>query len=151
MLFPEISTKATESLTATGYTYVSALYSLKQTTFNETQVVNFGLSYTNKTYYVTCWAVEYDLAESRNIVRRKVEYENIGIDPDNLDQRGFSITQTVPGVIQTFTTYIWAIAETNTNYSYIEYLPRYYNGSNYVLMHDEYDWAKKMTWNYYAY
>ncbi|MCC8197916.1 MAG: hypothetical protein LIP06_04890, partial [Tannerellaceae bacterium] len=30
MLFPEISTKATESLTATGYTYVSALYSLNK-------------------------------------------------------------------------------------------------------------------------
>lgn len=155
-LMPAIATKALESSSFTGKTHSSALYSLQKTTLSETQIINLGLT-TTRTYYVTCWAVEYEFIDTRTFLRRKVDNENIGIDPDDLQQKGYSINKiSSDGVnIYTFTTYIWGISTTNSsNYVYQEYLPRYYNnatGRYEPITTSEKDWFNKLTWYFYAY
>ena len=151
------TTKAIESSSFTGSTYSSALYSLQKTTLSEAQVINFGLTATTRDYYITCWAVEYTFLDTRTFLQRKVANENIGIDPDNLQQKGYIINKTsADGInIYTFTTYIWGISTTNgSNYVYQEYLPRYYNsttGGYESFTASEKDWFDKLTWNFYAY
>ena len=143
-----------EALTHIGATYMTCLYALQQTTFTEQQLANFNFSTHIKTWYVSCYAIEWSFQETRSVVRRPILNENIGIDPNDLAQRGFAISDVIPGVIRKFTTYVYAITQSGdpSNYIYQETIPRRYGGStNYYLeVPEPRIWYNIMEWNYWA-
>ncbi|MGV8092290.1 MAG: hypothetical protein AB2L24_10550 [Mangrovibacterium sp.] len=141
-------TKSSSIEVVRGYDNESTIYSKVETVIDEVQSDNFGIS--AGTYYVTCKAATINLLTNGYYVFPTIfEDDDIGINPDNLTQRGYHVDEVAPAIIYVFTTYIWGIAYgSSSEYVIMEWIPRPRSGGDWLHASD---FLGQLEWRYVAY
>ncbi|MCD8264754.1 MAG: hypothetical protein LUD02_11920 [Tannerellaceae bacterium] len=143
-----VQTRATnndEEITTliTGSDGSQNLYTRVQT-YIDADLAN-SLNYYAGTYYVTCKAVYKAFAETDAILyttEKVYDTDAMGVNPETLADRGYSSEQ-VTSTVYKFTTYIWGISNgVTTEYPTVEWIPRWYTGSGYMIWGYENDFMK---------
>ncbi len=135
-----------------GYDSYSMLYNMVKTNISEEQMYHFDM--TEGIHYVTCYAVTKRIRFSSSVtINGFYEHgDTIGINPDDLNDYGYSITVINPGHIFLLTTYIWFISnngEFDNSYICPSIPEKIYSGKFHEV--DFNTFLNNMTWRYDAF
>jgi hypothetical protein len=146
---PMTSTRTTDDGTtvAEGYSKYSVLYTNVKTTISSTQAENFNCN--AGPYYITCYVITKYLSTNGEIINAWTNTDAMGINPDDLSERGYVIDEKKANTLYYLSTYVWVInsSDINTNG---KCLPIINTISGYYHQFDTiYDFMSVMEWRYY--
>lgn len=142
------SSSADGTTVAKGFSKYATLYTKVKTVISATQASNFNTK--AGTYYITCVSATLYQNTSGELLDAMLETDVMGINPDDLTQRGYHIDEKKAGSLYYLTTYTWGLATGATeDYIESEWIPRIYTGTGYSFYSDYYTYISNLQWRYY--
>jgi len=136
-------TKSNATTVATGYSNYSYLYTNVSTSVSATMASNMNLVNGAGTYNVSCVCVTYYLLTNGSTPYSAFENTDImGMNPDDISQRGYAIEQKVANQLYYLTTYIYEIGN---------FYPKIPTNNGYLMFNIDNEYAGCMQWRYFAF
>lgn len=142
-LSPKLTLRSSTGTTvATGYSYYSTLYSDVSTYVDETWASNLNLTFQPGTYKVSCFSATYRVRTYGAALYEAYELSDImGMQADEISQRGYSVDKKVENELYYLTTYIYAISGM--------VFPIIYTDTRTYSFQMVYDFISNLQWRYF--
>lgn len=147
-LSPKLSLRSSTGTTVvTGSSFESVLYTNVSTYVDETWITNMNFPLEAGTYNATCYSATYRLRTYGTGVYEAYEATDIiGMNPDEMTQRGYAIETKVENQLYYFTTYIFEISKPYVTSGLYPLIPTDGGFIRFSLFED---FAYNMQWRYF--